>query len=157
MPKRHTPESLDYLLHQSSGNLAAIAEKSQHIQALNQCLSETVGDTIAQKCRVSNYAQGILTIETVNSAFATRLNFLSSQILLNFRRNVLPELIDIKVKVIPNETNSYQTAKKATKSKRQLSKQSADAILAVSQNAPDKLKKVLERLATNHAEGKDVG
>jgi hypothetical protein len=150
MPKRHNPETLTNLLAKNAGKLALIAEKTHHLQTLDQCLSETVGDTIAQNCRVSNYKQGILTIETANSAFATRLNFMLAQILLNFRQKVLPELIDIQVKVIPNEKFALKTVEKQPEKIQKLSKQSADCILAVSANAPEKLKQTLQRLAALH-------
>lgn len=147
MPKQHDPQSLNHLLVKSAGNLSAIAEKTQHLQTLNHYLAQTVGDTIAQKCSVVNYQQGILTIQAVNAMFATRLNFLSAEILLNFRRDVLPDLIDIKIKVLPNETKSPQMDKKSPSKYGNLSKDAAQSILDASENAPEKLKKTLQRLA----------
>jgi hypothetical protein len=147
MPKRHTPKSLSNLFAKSEGSLANIAEKSQQLNSLNHYLVEAVGDTIAQKCRVSNYQQGILTLETNNSAFATRLNFMLPQILLNFRRNVLPDLADIYVKVVPNEHFYQAKEKKAPAKRRQLSQQASECITEAAANAPQSLKRKLERLA----------
>lgn len=149
MPKQHDPKSLNHLLARSAGNLSAIAEKTQHLQTLNHYLAHTVGELLAQKCSVVNYKQGILTIQTVNAMMATRLNFMSAEILLNFRRDVLPDLIDISIKVQPNETNTRQADKKSTSSHGNLSKDAAEAILSVSENAPDKLKATLKRLASH--------
>lgn len=149
MPKQHDPKSLSHLLAKSAGNLSAIAEKTQHLQSLNHYLAQSVGDLLAQKCSVVNYKHGILTIQTVNAMMATRLNFMSAEILLNFRRDVLPDLIDISIKVLPNETKVNQSDKKSTTSHGNLSKDAAQSILSVSENAPDKLKKTLERLAAH--------
>lgn len=149
MPKQHDPKSLSHLLAKSAGNLSAIAEKTQHLQSLNQYLAQSVGDLLAQKCSVVNYKQGILTIQTVNAMMATRLNFMSAEILLNFRRNVLPDLIDINIKVLPNETKVIQSDRKSTTNHGNLSKDAAQSILSVSENAPDKLKKTLQRLAAH--------
>ncbi|MFT4924190.1 MAG: hypothetical protein ACI8WB_000268 [Phenylobacterium sp.] len=155
MPKPQTPKSLSNLFTKSSGSLARIAEKSQYLNALNHHLVETVGDTIAQKSRVSNYNQGILTIETVNSAFATRLNFMLPQILQNFRENVLPEMASIKIKVVPNEQFYKKSQPKEEKNISQLSEQASQYILAAAQNAPDSLKRKLERLASRVTKKKD--
>lgn len=157
MPKRHTPKSLSNLFAKSSGSLASIAEKSQHLNTLNLFLAETVGVTIAQNCRVSNYEQGILTIETANSAFATRLNFMLAEILSNFRRNVLPELVDIKVKVVPIDQISAYKGKKDEKAapvnENPLSDQAASYIIEAAANAPESLKRKLERLAALRGKG----
>ena len=155
MPKRHNPETLTNLLAKNAGKLALIAEKTHHLQTLDQCLSETVGDTIAQNCRVSNYHQGILTIETINSAFATRLNFMLPQILQNFRQNVLPEMASIKIKVVPNEKFYHQTQPKEEKNTNHISEQAADYIIEAASHAPDSLKKKLLRLAERSKKGTD--
>lgn len=146
MPKRHTPQQITKLFAQSSGNLAQIAQKSLQLSDLNHVLVGCVGDTIAQNCRVSNYAQGILTIETDNSAFATRLRFKTDQILSDFRQNVLPDLVDIYIKVIPGEQYYQKTVEKPVKH-RQLSEQASQSILDAASNAPESLKRKLERLA----------
>lgn len=155
MPKQHTPKSLSNLFNKSTGNLARIAEKSQYLNALNHHLVETVGATIAQNCRVSNYHQGILTIETINSAFATRLNFMLPQILQNFRQNVLPEMASIKIKVVPNEKFYHQAQPKEEKNTNRISEQAADYIIEAASHAPDSLKKKLLRLAERSKKGTD--
>ena len=155
MPKPHTPKSLSNLFTKSSGSLARIAEKSQYLNALNHHLVETVGATIAQNCRVSNYEQGILTIETINSAFATRLNFMLPQILQNFRENVLPEMASIKIKVVPNEKFYCAVNRKVEKNTNRLSEQASSYILEAASNAPDSLKRKLERLAARAQKGTD--
>jgi hypothetical protein len=147
LPKRHTPETLTNLLAKSSGNLAAITQRSQQLNKLNSFLVKTVGDTIAQNCRVSNYDRGVLTIETANSAFATRLNFMLADILSNFRQNVLPELANITLKVVPNNKFLRQEVKKKAVNNNQISKQAASYILEAASHAPDSLKRKLERLA----------
>lgn len=146
MPKRHKPQRLSNLLAQSSGNLAHIAQKSLQLSDLNHFLVGTVGDTIAQNCRVSNCTDGILTIETNNSAHSLRLKFLSGEILTNLRKKVLPDLVDILIKVVPNETFYQQSVKKPVKN-RQMSEKAGDYILEAASNAPDSLKRKLERLA----------
>ncbi len=147
MPKRHTPETLTNLLAKSSGNLASITQRSQQLNTLNSFLAKSVGDTIAQNCRVSNYHHGVLTIETANSAFATRLNFMLADILSNFRQNVLPELANITLKVVPNNKFLHQEVKKEAVNNNRLSEQAASYILEAASNAPDSLKRKLERLA----------
>jgi hypothetical protein len=148
MPKQHAPKSLTSLFTKSEGTLAAIAEKGQYLNALNHHLIETVGATIATNCRVSNYNnQGGLTIETINSAFATRLNFMLPQILQNFRQNVLPQIASIKIKVVPNEKFYCAANKKPPINTNRLSEQASDYILEAASHAPDSLKRKLERLA----------
>lgn len=147
MPKPHNPETLSNLFAKSTGGLARIAEKSQYLQTLNHYLGESVGDTIAQKCRVSNYEQGILTIETANSAFATRLNFMLGQILSNFREKVLPDLADINVKVVPSQKFTKHSPIKAPVNTNHISEQAASYIIEAASHAPASLKKKLERLA----------
>ncbi len=153
MPKRQTPRQLATLLTQGSGNLAQLAQKSKQISDLNHFLAGCVGDTIAQNCRVSNYSQGILTIETDNSAFATRLQFMSRQILTDFRQNVLPDLADLYIKVLPGEQYYQKSIPQETPS-RHLSEQAGEAILAAASHAPESLRKKLERLAAHAEKGK---
>ena len=147
MPKRHQPKSLSNLFADSDSKLAKIAEKTRHIQTLDQCLEDAVGASIASHCRVSNFDGGILTIQTDKAAFATRLKFLQDVILLNFRRHVLPQLADIQVKVVPNEQFYQSTAKNPPPKGKHLSSEAAQSIRDVAANAPDSLKQKLENLA----------
>lgn len=133
--------------------MASIAQRSQQLNTLNTFLAKTVGDTIAQNCRVSNYDRGVLTIETANSAFATRLNFMLADILSNFRQNVLPELANITVKVVPNNKFLRQEQKKEAVNNNRISAKAAEYILEVASNAPDGLKRRLERLAALQKKG----
>lgn len=155
MPKQHTPKSLSNLFGDSTGNLARIAEKSQYLNALNAHLGKAVGATIAQNCRVSNYDQGVLTIETVNSAFATRLNFMVGQILQNFRQNVLPELANVTIKVKPGTQFYRYSDSLEKKNPNRLTEQAAAYIVEAASHAPDSLKRKLERLAKRAKKGTD--
>lgn len=151
MPKQDQPQSVTQLLaSNSSAKLGILTVKTQHLQILNHSLHRTIGVELAPKCQVVNYQHGILVIQTVNAMFATRLNFMTSKILLNFRRDVLPDLIDIKIKVLPSEKkgafrHDSQDGTRAFAAR--LSKQAAESILSVSQSAPEQLKQGLERLA----------
>jgi hypothetical protein len=147
LPKRHAPSSLSNLFAKSSGSLARITEKSQYLNSINQALENSVGATIAQNCRVSNYDQGILTIETAKSGFAMRLKFLRAEILSDFCANVLPDLVHIDVKVVPGEKFYTNAEKKASINTNMLSEQAGDYIMEAAINAPESLKRKLEKLA----------
>ena len=151
MPKSNQPTKLQQLFASEQTKLHSYQQKTQHLSQLAQCLNQTVGWQIGQHCQIGNFHQGILTIYANNSSYATRLNFQQSQILLNFRRNVLPELIDIKIKVLPQASIGRKSTTKPLK-KQQLSHQTADALLEVSEQAPEKLKQALQRLAQHRSD-----
>lgn len=148
---RYAPKALDEIMSGLSGRLSNYAQKTQGLSTQQQLLSEFLGDSLAKKCRVSNYDNGTLMIEAVSASIAMRLNYLKMDMLSHFRSKGMAELGQIKITANPRTTQQLSTkagqSPKESKSTRTMSQQTADYLKAIAADAPPSLKAKLERLA----------
>jgi len=165
------PQSIDILL----GTLATPERVSlEHIQKraiallkLNQAVAGLLPAPLKTWCRVANFRQGVLIIETANASWMMRLRYEQSTLLSALRAQILPSLssIDIRInptlaikdqKMPPDNSGSIKTGDLAGGVRRKLSQQSSESIRQVAARSPEKLKKLLERLAMLAGEGADT-
>ena len=149
---RYAPKTLDDLMANMSSRMSSYIGKSQQLNNQQELLTQCVGATMAQKCRISNYRDSILIIEAQSAAVAMRLNYMKMSILSDLRKNGLPELSQIKIQTSPhaaaNQRAQEQKAQPVVNS-RVLSQQTADSLLEVAEHAPASLKAKLEKLAAH--------
>lgn len=147
---RYAPKTLDDLMANMSSRMSSYVGKSQQLNQHQELLTQCVGATMAQKCRISNYRDSILIIEAESAAVAMRLNYMKMSILSDLRKNGLADLCQIKIQTSPRAAADQQAQKKRAEpihNSRVLSQQTADALLEVAEHAPASLKAKLEKLA----------
>lgn len=141
----HRPQTTANLLEATGLN--NIQQRAVALNQLNNAMKQHVN--CAEHCRVSNYRQGILIIETASAAWSMRLNYERYQLIRKLREKLLPKLQDIEIKVNPALATSSapQQHKAPDIVQKPITPMAAQHLLATAKHAPDKVKKRLERLA----------
>ncbi len=149
--KTRKPSDMSELFQSSKGTLAQIAAKTNSLTILSDIVRQTCPDLPADVWHIANFKQKSLVIEVTSAVWSQRLQF--------ERMNICRELaiatdnafdqIEIKVSPYRNKV-TYQTEVKVHEPLK-ISKNTADQLLAVAKNAPESLKKKLEKLA-RHAQ-----
>jgi hypothetical protein len=79
-------QSLQNLLQQHTAEFGSLAQKSQRITQLNQLLKQCLPQVMAEHCEVVNIRQGILVIAATNASWHTRLRYMTTELLSQFRQ-----------------------------------------------------------------------
>ncbi|WP_060989239.1 DUF721 domain-containing protein [Photobacterium leiognathi] len=141
----HRPQTTGDILEETGLN--NIQQRAIALSQLNKAVKQHVN--CAEHCRVSNYRQGILIIETASAAWSMRLNYERHQLIMKLREKLLPKLQDIEIKVNPALAAIQEQKQNKTPDivQKPISDVAAQHLLATAATAPDKVKKRLERLA----------
>lgn len=141
----HRPQTTASLLDDSQ--LGNIQQRAVALSKLNKAVKEHLA--CAEHCRVSNYRQGVLIIETASAAWSMRLNYERNSLIKKLREKLLPKLASIEVKVNPELAAIETTKKDKTPDivQKPISPLAAQYLLTTAEHAPDKVKARLERLA----------
>ncbi|WP_305460308.1 DUF721 domain-containing protein [Photobacterium leiognathi] len=141
----HRPQTTGDILEETGLN--NIQQRAIALSQLNKAVKQHVNG--AEHCRVSNYRQGILIIETASAAWSMRLNYERHQLIMKLREKLLPKLQDIEIKVNPALAAIQEQKQNKTPDivQKPISDVTAQHLLATAATAPDKVKKRLERLA----------
>ncbi len=126
------------------------------IAKLNRTVKGLLPAQLHPYCRVANYRNCILILETTNANWLMRLRYEQTRLLSTLRTTILPSLASITIKVNPSlaiNTEKNTLSKESNniihypKIHRKLSVKSAEYLTQLAQNCPDELRKRLERLA----------
>ncbi|WP_305811048.1 DUF721 domain-containing protein [Photobacterium leiognathi] len=141
----HRPQTTGDILEETGLN--NIQQRAMALSQLNKAVKQHVNG--AEHCRVSNYRQGILIIETASAAWSMRLNYERHQLIMKLREKLLPKLQDIEIKVNPALAAIQEQKQNKIPDivQKPISDVAAQHLLATASTAPDKVKKRLERLA----------
>ncbi len=93
----HRPQTTASLLDDSQ--LGNIQQRAIALSKLNKAVKQHLD--CSDYCRVSNYRQGTLIIETASAAWSMRLNYERNNLIRKLREKLLPQLTNIEVKVNP--------------------------------------------------------
>ncbi|MGF1680687.1 DUF721 domain-containing protein [Photobacterium minamisatsumaniensis] len=148
----HRPQTTADLLDDSQ--LGNIQQRAIALSKLNKAVKQHLD--CAEFCRVSNYRQGILIIETASAAWSMRLNYERNTLINKLREKLLPNLARIDIKVNPELAAVIVVKEDKTPDivRKPISPLAAQYLLHTAQDAPDKIKKRLERIAALSAKKK---
>lgn len=156
------PQLLDVLFDDASaedkGPLHNVQQRAVALLKLNRAVKGVLPVQLHPWCRVANFRQGILVLETANASWLMRLRYEQPALLSALRAQILPSLSSIDIRINPalmaKGNNLVQDAAKTlgnTQTKvpmRHLSQESAEELRGLASRSPEKLRKVLERLAS---------
>ncbi|MBJ7222878.1 MULTISPECIES: DUF721 domain-containing protein [unclassified Brenneria] len=156
------PQSLESLFDSASGAgtgpLRDVQQRAIALLKLNRAVRGILPAQLHPWCRVANYRQGLLVLETANANWLMRLRYEQPALLSALRAQILPSLASIDIRINPAlaakghemmKKGAIDTPDKAeTQPFRQLSEQSAEALRSLASHSPEKLRKILERLAS---------
>ncbi|PKH22732.1 hypothetical protein CIG19_12190 [Enterobacterales bacterium CwR94] len=156
------PQSLEHLFDETQDKsvLRQVQQRATVLVKLNRAVRGVLPAALHPWVRVANYRQSILVLEAANASWLMRLRYEQSALLSALRAQILPSLTAIDIRINPalaakgseiDQESSKQTAKEV-KSGRALSVASAQALLDVADRSPEKLKKIIERLASRAGE-----
>ncbi|OTQ36815.1 DUF721 domain-containing protein [Gilliamella apis] len=147
------PKVLTSLLSQGA-LLSKIKDRTIALSQLTKIIDELLPPPLIQQYRVANYRQGVLILEVSSASWLTRLKYEQGNLLSGIRQKILPSLSSIQYKINPTIATNYSQSvilsDKNVKISNVISKQTAIYLNAIAEQAPDKLKKQLIKLA-NHA------
>lgn len=153
------PQSIESFFDQASerSTLQQVQQRAIALNKLNRAVQGALPAQLHPWCRVANFRQGILVLETANASWLMRLRYEQSSLLSALRAQILPSLTAIDIRINPSlaskglktvQENSAQTTREEKPVLRKMTEQSAESLRAVASNSPEKLKKILERLAS---------
>lgn len=153
------PQALDNFFDESDKDsmLQTIQQRAVALLRLNRAVRGILPAPMHPWCRVANFRQGILIIETANASWLMRLRYEQSALLSALRAQILPSLTSIDIRINPSlagkkaeivQENNTQASSGQYIVDRRLSEQSAETLREVANRSPEKLRKAIERLAS---------
>ncbi|AJZ88185.1 DciA family protein [Cedecea neteri] len=158
------PQSLENLFDEAGQEsmLQNVQQRAVALLRLNRAVKGILPAPLHPWCRVANFRQGILVLETANASWLMRLRYEQATLLSALRAQILPSLTSIDIRINPSlavkgqesvQENTTQTGSDKYEVNRQLSEQSAEALREVAKRSPEKLRATIERLASLAGEG----
>ncbi|MDX7997922.1 DUF721 domain-containing protein [Xenorhabdus sp. Reich] len=165
------PQSLETLFEDAAivgkSPLQAIQQHAIALLKLNRAVLSLLPAQLHPWCRVANYRKQILVLEAGNASWMTRLRYEIPVLLSALRSEILPSLSSIDIRINPSlmvksDNNAQSFSKSLIKAsdndnqdlpKRQLTHESAKALMSLAERSPEKLKRKLEQLAALAGEG----
>lgn len=112
------PQLLDVLFDDASagskGPLHNVQQRAVALLKLNRAVKGLLPAPLHPWCRVANFRQGILVLETANASWMMRLRYEQPALLSALRAQILPSLSSIDIRI-----NPALMAKAATRCKTQ--------------------------------------
>lgn len=156
------PQLLDILFDDASvteqGPLYQVQQRAMALLKLNRAVTGLLPRQLHPWCRVANFRQGILVLETANASWMMRLRYEQSSLLSALRAQILPSLSSIDIRINPAlmvKDSNYEQSRVEMAEKtptgaplRHLSQESAEELRGLAARSPEKLRKTLERLAS---------
>jgi hypothetical protein len=156
------PQLLDVLFDDASagdqGPLHNVQQRAIALLKLNRAVKGLLPAQLHPWCRVANFRQGVLVLETANASWMMRLRYEQPNLLSALRAQILPSLSSIDIRINPalmaKGSNQVKGDEKSAKNEasaapmRQLSQESAEQLRGLASRSPEKLRKILERLAS---------
>lgn len=150
MPSYCGPQPLTHCL----GNtplLVTVQQKIIQLRQLNQALQALLPLPLPRWCRVANYRQGILVIETASASWLLRLRYEQMRLLSALRQQLLPALAAIEFRINPNfETSGHPAPSQhllRPMACKPISTHSAQQLYLLAQRASPNLRAILLKLA----------
>ncbi|HHL2499140.1 TPA: DUF721 domain-containing protein [Yersinia enterocolitica] len=155
------PQLLDVLFDDAiaaeNGPLHNVQQRATALLKLNRAVKGLLPSQLQPWCRVANYRQSVLVLETANASWLMRLRYEQPALLSALRAQILPSLSSIDIRINPSLMasghNHVQNAAKSSQDLekspplRQLSLESAKELRGLASRSPEKLRTILERLA----------
>ncbi|MFI0488528.1 MAG: DUF721 domain-containing protein [Yersinia sp. (in: enterobacteria)] len=156
------PQLLDVLFDDAiaaeNGPLNNVQQHAVALLKLNRVVKGLLPSQLQPWCRVANYRQSVLVLEAGNASWLMRLRYEQPALLSALRAQILPSLSSINIRINPSlMSNGHNMTQNVTKASgntaksapvRHLSLESAKELKALAKRSPEKLRTILERLAT---------
>ena len=147
--KSKQPTDMSSLFQSSKGTLAHIAAKTNSLTLLSNIVRQTCPDLPEDVWNIANFRQNILIIEVNSSVWGQRLQFERMNINKELSLITRGEFTQIEIKVSPYRNKVVEKTISPPAKTQFISQKTADRLREVAINAPESLKKKLEKLASH--------
>lgn len=100
------PRSIDNLFSDATDIdrmfLAQIQQRAVMLLKLNRTIGTLLPAPLRPWCRVANFRQGVIVLETANASWKMRLRYEQTQLLSTLRAQILPSLSSIDIRINPD-------------------------------------------------------
>lgn len=146
--KTKNPIDASSLMKSSTGTLAQIAAKTNSLTILADIVRQTCPDLPAEVWHIANFKQNSIVIEVISATWGQRLQFERVKISQKLAQISSGEFTQIEIKVSPYR--NQQPLKQAVNPPvvRNISSKTAEQLNQIAENAPESLKKKLQKLAS---------
>ncbi|EGR2509044.1 DUF721 domain-containing protein [Vibrio cholerae] len=144
----HRPTATDELIQASK--LKQIQEHAKAILLINRQLQDILPKGLKTQVRAANVRGGNLVLEAASAALKMKVDYERLHILTQLRQNGFGHLISIEVRVNPElyrQSKITSEDDRAANPRPPLSEHTAHVLLAIADQASDKVKKRLQSLA----------
>lgn len=144
----HRPTATDELIQASK--LKQIQEHAKAILLINRQLQDILPKGLKTQVRAANVRGGNLVLEAASAALKMKVDYERLHILTQLRQNGFGNLISIEVRVNPElyrQSKITSEDARAANPRPPLSEHAAHVLLAIADQASDKVKKRLQSLA----------
>jgi hypothetical protein len=149
--KTRKPSDMSELFQSSKGTLAQIAAKTNSLTILSDIVRQTCPDLPADVWHIANFKQNSLVIEVTSAVWSQRLQFERMNICRELAIATDKAFDQIEIKVSPYRNKVVYQSEEKTAEPLHISQNTANQLLAIAKNAPESLRKKLEKLA-KHAD-----
>jgi len=161
------PQLIEILFDDASATdkdpLQQVQQRAVALLKLNRAVKGLLPSPLQPWCRVANFRQGVLVLETANASWMMRLRYEQTNLLSALRAQILPSLSSIDIKINPalmvqatSTTKIAVTTQESTEKSvpsRKLTEESAETIRGLASRSPERIRVILERLASLAGEG----
>ncbi len=146
--KTRKPADMSTLFQSSKGTLAQIATKTNSLNILAGIVRQICPDLPEDAWHIANFHQKSLVIEVKSSVWGQRLQFERMNICRELASVTEGEFTQIEIKISPYRNKAPTQAAIIPEKTQYISENTAKHLREVADNAPDKLKNILLRLAS---------
>ncbi len=147
--KSRIPTDMSALFNSTSGTLAQIAAKTNSLTILSDIVRQICPDLPADVWKIANFRTNAIVIEVNSAVWSQRLQFERVNICRELIRVTNNEFNQIEIKITPFRTKIPEKTVIPNAINSTISASTAEQLLKVAQNAPDSLRKKLEKLASH--------
>jgi len=145
--KTKRPADASSLLQSSKGTLAQIAAKTNSLTLLANIVRQICPDLPVEVWHIANFRQNSIVIEVISANWGQRLQFERNNISQKLSAATNDEFNQIEIKVSPYRNKQVDQPKPQINTNQTISQKTAAQLNAVAENAPESLKKKLQKLA----------
>ena len=146
--KTKNPIDTSSLMKSSTGTLAQIAAKTNSLTILADIVRQTCPDLPAEVWHIANFKQNSIVIEVISATWGQRLQFERVKISQKLAQVSSGEFNQIEIKVSPYRNQQAIKQEINPPVVRNISQKTANHLYEIAENAPESLKKKLQKLAS---------
>jgi hypothetical protein len=146
--KTKKPIDTSSLMMSSTGTLAQIASKTNSLTILADIVRQTCPDLPAEVWHIANFKKSSLVIEVVSASWGQRLQFEKVKISQQLSKSTDGNFTQIEIKVSPYRNTQATKVELPPRSSQSISQKTAQHLIQIAENAPESLKKKLQKLAS---------